>query len=122
MRRVSKKRSVLNAERKQLRDALVAEGAPCEARFIGCTGLGTDWNEVKTRARRGSITDPANRTWMCRTDHRFITEHPDWALRHGWVLSSWSTPEDAEIAWRLRTTLRCPVSCGVDHRELVSVT
>ena len=115
MRTVSKKRAKLNRERKELRDPLV--GLPCEAAFDGCGGIGTDWNEVKTRARGGSIVDPGNRTWMCRPCHRFITEHPEWALHHGWVVSSWATPVDIDLAAHLRTVFHCPTVCLEDHRE-----
>lgn len=54
-----------------------------------CTGRAVDWHEVKTRARGGSILDPANRVWACRSCHDWIDLHQPEAhavglLRHSW--------------------------------------
>lgn len=81
----SKKRERENRRRRKLRSALI--GAPCEAKLEGCAYTGTDWHELLSRARGGSITDESNRAWLCRPCHRYITEHPKWAAEHGWALS-----------------------------------
>ena len=119
MRRTSLKRQRTNRQRKQLRDALLAEGAPCEARLAGCTNRGTDWHEVKTRARGGSIVETANRGWLCRKCHMEITRNSGkdgWAIRHGWVVASWASDEAQVLAAHLRTVFRCGIECLEDHR------
>ena len=105
MRRVSEKRAVLLKERKALREDLI--GSQCELRLDGCAGLGTDWHEILTRARGGSIVDPENRAWLCRPCHSFVTDHPSWADRHGWTVPSWSVPSVRTI---------CGKECEEDHR------
>ena len=118
MRAVSKKRAVLNRQRKQLRDALVAEQAPCEAHLEGCGRVGTDLHELLTRARGGSIVDRDNTAWLCRPCHRKITENPAWADHHGWTISSWDT--DTLRAWAIRYSVRCDLSCELDHRLVMA--
>ena len=116
MRSVSPKRARLNRQRKQIRDALIAERTPCELQLTDCARMGFDWHEVRTRARGGSIIASTNRGWLCRSCHGFVTEHPGWSIRHGWVLNSWATCEDEREAARLRLTLHCPKDCRKDHR------
>ena len=123
MRAVSKKRARELRERKKLRDPLVDEREPCEARLEGCTRDGTDWHEVRTRGRCGSIVDRANRVWACRSCHEIITRNSGktgWAIRHGFVIASWDPEEALAVAARLRITVWCDLSCDVDHRGLVS--
>jgi hypothetical protein len=75
----------------------VADGQRCEAGpvlsagrvAVRCAGAACDWHEVVTRARGGSILDPANRLWVCRPCHTWITEHPAQAHDLGLVKHSW---------------------------------
>ena len=120
MRAVSPKRARINRLRRQLLDPLIAEGAPCEAGLEGCTRRATDGHEVKTRARGGSISSPANIVLLCRHCHVIITRESgkeQWAIRHGYVVPSWATPEAEALAAHLRTVFHCPVECEEDHRE-----
>lgn len=48
-----------------------------------------DVHEIKSRARGGSITDPANLVAVCRLCHNWITTHPREAKEQGWLKSSW---------------------------------
>lgn len=41
-----------------------------------CTGRAEQGHELLSRARGGSITDPANIVGLCQKCHRWITEHP----------------------------------------------
>ncbi len=115
LRPVSRKRRREQSVRTNLLRALDAENAPCEARLPGCQGRAVDCHEVMTRGRGGGIIDPAQWTFLCRHDHDVITEHPWWALRHGWVVGSWAGPAEEEQAWKARTTFRCSQECTVDH-------
>lgn len=70
-------------------------GGWCEA----CPRLGnddphpaSDLHELLTRARGGSIVDPANIVHVCRTCHTWITEHPVDAAKLGLVRWSWEGP------------------------------
>lgn len=86
IRAVSRKREGLNRIRARLRREMI--GKPCEAQLEGCASTGTDWHERLSRARGGSIIDEANRCWLCRPCHEFITLHPAWAEANGWALSA----------------------------------
>ena len=96
--RVSKKRAILNRQRAKFVKKVLAEVPYCEARLDGCTHRSTDVHEILTRARGGSIIDRKNVAALCRRCHGFITVNPEWSQANGWMLSSWSTEEDAEIA------------------------
>lgn len=87
LRPVSARRRRENAIRAERRKALI--GQPCEAQLSGCAYTGTDWHELLSRARGGSITDESNRAWLCRPCHEYITTHPRWAESAGWSLSRW---------------------------------
>ena len=87
MRRVSPKRARLLRIRAKLRAELI--GNPCEAQLEGCAYTGTDWHEVRGRARGGSLLDPANRKWLCRPCHQWITEHPKAATEMGFLRSAY---------------------------------
>lgn len=95
---VSKKRAVLNRQRAKFVRQVLAEVPYCEARLDGCTRRSTDVHEILTRARGGSIIDRKNVAALCRRCHAFITVHPEWSHRSGYMLSSWSNENDAERA------------------------
>lgn len=62
----------------------------CHARCVReCNDLPTDAHEILTRARGGSITDPANILLVCRPCHVWITDHPVEAQAKGLVRWSW---------------------------------
>lgn len=54
----------------------------------GCRGWADDAHELLSRARGGSITDPANIVPVSRACHSFITAHPDLAEAAGLALPS----------------------------------
>lgn len=81
---VSNKRAKENRERsKALRDTFGQH--PLCAR---CGRRADDAHELLSRARGGSIVDPANIAPLCRQDHRWVTENPAEAAAEGWVLSA----------------------------------
>ena len=121
MRSVSLKRQRENRIRAKVRAALFMEGTTCEARLEGCSRHATDWHEVRTRARGGSITDATNAVLLCRSCHQVITRESGkegWAVRHGWVLASWADLEDEQEAWSVRTAWHCGPECDTDHRRI----
>lgn len=86
MRAVSLKRQRVNRVRREVVAALY-EVAPWCAR-CGRGGVPLDAHELLSRARGGSITDPANIRLLCREPcHRWVTEHPAEAAAEGWALS-----------------------------------
>lgn len=63
----------------------------CEALAVlphVCSGP-MDCHELVSRARGGSIVDPANVVLLCRRIHDFVTTHPAEAHRLGLSLHSW---------------------------------
>ena len=59
----------------------LAVGAPCTTRAV-------DIHEPLTRARGGSILDPANTVAVCRACHDWIHTHPESATRLGLLASN----------------------------------
>lgn len=84
--RVSPKRRRENRERTEALRPLRAAQPWCAR--CGATGVGLDGHELLSRARGGSITDPANIRLICRTCHQHITENPAAAEVEGWALPS----------------------------------
>lgn len=88
----SEKRIAQDRERtRQRREAAERGRLVCEAAdrlpFMRCAGP-IDHHEVLTRARGGSPIDPANRLYVCRAMHEWITVHPLEAAELGLVLPS----------------------------------
>ncbi len=80
-------------ERRKVIEALLTERGPgCEARLVGCDGLAVDCHEVLRRSQGGSLTDPANLMLLCRSCHRWVTEHPTGAAAAGLARWSWGAP------------------------------
>ena len=52
-----------------------------------CGGLAVDLHEPLTRARGGSILDPANTVAVCRSCHDWIHDHPTAATKVGLLRS-----------------------------------
>lgn len=86
MRFRSKKREAIYRKRRPLVEQLLAERPICER----CgTNPSTEIHEVVTRARGGSILDPANLRALCRACHRWVTEHPAKSHEEGFMAHSW---------------------------------
>jgi len=84
----SRKRATLyRDQRVPIVRALLAEHPTCQRCH---TAPAVDVHELKSRARGGSITDPANLTTVCRPCHDWITTHPADAEATGWALPSWA--------------------------------
>ncbi len=99
IKQVSDKRAAENEDR---RDALMAVRARCRGWCEVCPILkaagvklaslrdhqGDDGHEPLTRARLGSIVDPANILWSCRWSHDWVHAHPLEATALGLLVSS----------------------------------
>jgi hypothetical protein len=91
MRAVSKKRARENRERRRVildhfgRFPRCAGCQPLRELGIvtGCNGQADDAHEILSRARGGSITDPANILPLSRECHSFVTQNPAIAERAG---------------------------------------
>jgi len=81
MRAVSKKRQRLNRIRR--RNLLAAFGPDPMCVFPNCSRHADDAHEILSRARGGSITDPANIAPLCRSHHDYITTNPEVAEAMG---------------------------------------
>lgn len=84
---VSKKRRAENRTRRNVAYATFGDAPACAA--PGCGRLADDVHEPLTRARGGSITDPANMVPLCRPCHTEITLGPAWAYDLGLLVHSW---------------------------------
>ena len=95
--RVSAKRAVENRARRAMVAALWPE-RPC-CRVPGCPRLADDVHEPLTRARGGSIIDPANAKPLCRSHHDEVTFRPEselgWAYDLGLLVHSWGGCHEA---------------------------
>jgi 5-methylcytosine-specific restriction endonuclease McrA len=88
----SARRKTENRQRRKMVAGLFGgERPPC--RRPGCTRLADDVHEPLTRARGGSITDPANAVPLCRPCHDEVTFRPEselgWAYDAGLLRHSW---------------------------------
>lgn len=92
IRQVSSKRQAENRQRRAMIDALWPEQPECFVPW--CPLLADDVHEPLTRARGGSITDPANARPLCRGHHDEITFRPEselgWAYDLGLLIHSWN--------------------------------
>lgn len=86
IRRESKKRAALNRVRARVVADMKRDGPVLCAR---CGGRADDLHERLSRARRGSLTDPANLIPLCRADHDWVSTHPKEAALEGVSLSSY---------------------------------
>ena len=86
MRFRSKKMEAKYRKRRSLVAQMLDEKPVCER----CSAArSTDIHEVVSRARGGSILDPANLVALCRQCHSFITQNPLVAEAEGWSKHSW---------------------------------
>ncbi len=87
LRTVSTKRRKENQVRRHVVQAITGGERPtCFVR--GCGRPADDAHELLSRARGGSITDPRNIAFPCRTHHQLITTRPAWAEAEGYALPS----------------------------------
>jgi hypothetical protein len=99
---VSKKRQKLLAKRRQVIDEILKTRTMCEAstriwnvdRAHRCFRIPWDVHEPLTRARGGSITDPANMMVVCRPCHDWIHTHPQLATQVGLLVSGYTARYD----------------------------
>jgi hypothetical protein len=98
MRAVSKKRAALLRKRKKVIAATFGQHPPCGGcaplaalgvtrEMTGCDGRATEVHEPLSRARGGSIIDPANMVPLGAC-HRYIHAHPEIAMRAGLLRSA----------------------------------
>jgi hypothetical protein len=86
---VSDKRRAENRERRKMADEEFGERPLCAIKWgPGCTVWADDLDEILSRGRGGSITDPANTNPACRWCHTRKTENPAEAERRGFLLPS----------------------------------
>lgn len=85
MRAVSKKRAAENRLRRQTIKAHYGDNPTCH--YPHCNRFADDAHELLSRARGGSITDPANVVPLCRSHHDHVTQHPVEAEALGLSLS-----------------------------------
>ena len=103
LRRVSLKRQRVMQQRRMFVADQLARRPDCEAGPLIRTGneavagygattpcrrRAVDIHEPLTRARGGSILDPANTVAVCRTCHDWIHTHPESATRLGLLASN----------------------------------
>lgn len=86
LRRQSPRRRQEHRTRIAYLEAIEADQKDCERCH---RERATDCHEVLTRARGGSITDPANFRYLGRKCHDWITTHPLEAHAEGYVIHSW---------------------------------
>jgi len=60
-----------------------AEADLLNERYARCNGLAVELHEPLTRARGGSILDPANTVAICRSCHDWVHDHPEAATKIG---------------------------------------
>ena len=84
----AKRKKVAPLRAKFVRDQLTARPV-CEVKVARvCRGLAVDIHEPFTRARGGSILDPANTLALCRDCHSYVHAHPKWANERGYLRTS----------------------------------
>lgn len=87
----ARRRSENEIRRQVVADIRLNRGPYCQWPY-GCTRIGCDPHEIRTRARGGSITDPDNIVLLCRQHHDHITHtaegqregHELGLLKHSW--------------------------------------
>lgn len=126
LNKISSKRRKENPIRRALVEQHLALVPYCEASLIGvgCNFTASDIHEIVPRGRRpGAHLDPELFCSLCRQCHSWITGHPDWADRHGFMLGATAGGADVAIAKTLRSRLDCDLPpskrhlCEKDHRD-----
>lgn len=83
----SKKRQKENRVRKKVAYATFGRDPLCAR--PGCNQWAWDCHEPLTRARGGSIVDPANMAPLCRRCHDELEDEPAWAYELKLLVHSW---------------------------------
>jgi hypothetical protein len=91
----STKRAAENRLRKKVAHAAFGTDPLCSR--PGCTAWAEDCHEPLTRARGGSITDPANMAPLCRPHHNELGSEPAWAYEIGLLKHSWDKADDGSL-------------------------
>jgi len=100
---ISKKTRSLIPTRKAVREIVLnRDDNRCQAQIYACTYHATDVHEIVSRGRGGSPYDPDNCLSLCRSCHRYITENPEWATAHGFLLPAWAGVAEYRAAERAR--------------------
>lgn len=86
---MSAKRRSAQLDRRNFVAQFLGKNPRCMVRWNGgCTGWAVHVHEPLTRARGGSITDPANAVATCWWCHAMIHDHPEEATARGWLRSA----------------------------------
>lgn len=93
LRARSKKTAAQYVDRRALVAEMLEDRPRCQLNFPGCWGEATCVDEIKSRARRGSITDPANCLPACGPCNTYKEDHPAEALARGLARHAWETDE-----------------------------
>lgn len=86
MRFRSRKTEVTYRQRRKLVASLLTERPYCQRCYAARS---TEVHELLSRARGGSILDPANCVALCHACHAWITTNPAEATADGWLKNSW---------------------------------
>jgi len=84
LRRISKKRAAALKEYACVRANYLASNPVCEA--DDCCQFATEIHHKLPRGRGGKLSDPHNFLAVCGPCHRFITDHPKWAVEKGYTV------------------------------------
>lgn len=89
--------------RREFVTRLLDQNPYCEAKLDGCCTLkAVDVHETWPRGRGGGILPGANEFMcVCRSCHRWITDHPKEAHALGFVRHSWEVSDAEKQAARL---------------------
>lgn len=90
LKQVSARRQVENKVRRQVIAAAHPNG-PVICAVPWCDRIGDSPHEPLTRARGGSIVDPANITMVCWPHNQELTLEPPWGYELGLLKHSWET-------------------------------
>jgi len=113
---VSKKRREQIPLRQDLRRSQLIRKPQCEARLVDCQRKATDVHEVINRSQRStSWLEPELFLSLCRSCHKWITEHPLWSRHHGFTLSSYQNDEASLSAAAHVRGVCGDRKCLIDH-------
>jgi hypothetical protein len=118
----SAKRTDEVEERRELVRKVLNANFRCTADIPGvCTEWSSEVNEIIRRSQwREGYLEPTNTEALCHGCHHFITEHPDWARRHGHQLNADARDKPGLIAQARRVRVKtrgCGRYCTLDHME-----
>jgi hypothetical protein len=110
----SSKRRKDDALRKTLIVGYLQLHPDCEIGIDGiCQGRSTEVDEVIGRGvLPGAQLRPELFQALCRGCHRWKTDNPDWAYRHGWSAHAWDLDRIEKIR---RQRVTCFRDCTLNH-------